>query len=101
VWSDTEYYKIYLEDDQLKIEVDGKEISKLENDKILKNVFSNAIDMGTWKYSWHIDVSKFRELTIRDRIKEIIIEKQEIREEELKYLKTVEKILMMQKTTNT
>ncbi|MFA5154406.1 MAG: hypothetical protein WC554_17815 [Clostridia bacterium] len=93
----TENYKVYYSDDgQLKILVDNKEISKYAVDEVLRRIFSDAIDMGAWKHSWHMDVSKFHEREIRDKIKKIILEKQEQRELELEYLRAVERVLMTQ-----
>lgn len=92
-----EDYKIYLQDDELLILVDDKEISKYKNYEVLTRLFSDAIDIDTWKHSWHLKVSEYLNKDIRDELKKILIEKQIKRRQELKYLEDVERVLMTQK----
>jgi len=94
-----EKYEIYLQmpEGELSIDVDGKTISKYRNSEILVKVFSDAIDIDSWKHSWHLKVNDFLNKEVRDEIQKILIDKQKKREVEIKYLIEVERVLMTQK----
>lgn len=56
---------------------------------LCKGFLTYLIDMDQWNHSWHIDVSKaqFKSSDERKRVREIIKEKIEQREEEIRMLK--------------
>jgi len=92
----TEQYRIYLlYNGEIDIYVDNKQV-KHKDDEILTRIFIDAINMDSWKHSWHLNVYDFKNKDTRDKIKAILVEKQKKREAELKYLKEVEQLLMTQ-----
>lgn len=96
----TENYKVYLlmPEGTIAIEVDGKEVSQnhYNNSVILTRIFSDAIDIDSWKHSWHLKVIDYLNKNVRDAIQKILTDKQRERLKEVEYLYNVEKVLMTQ-----
>ena len=97
--NETEDYEIYLETPSgvVIIFVDDKQIPEYKNSEILARVFTDCVNMDTWQHSWHMNVRDFLDKDVRDKIREIILEKQAQRKSELDYLRKVERVLMAQK----
>jgi len=83
-------------DGKTSIICDGKVLDDWEAEAALSNIFCDAIDLESWKHSWHLEVSKFKTLEVRDKIRKIIQEYIGKREGEVKYLTNVQKVLMAQ-----
>lgn len=95
----SDLYEVFLYSEGISVFMNGKIQDGGYEHEALVSIFSQAVNVDEWKHSWHIDINKFKNKDINNKILHIIEEKIKQREETLKHLEGVKRILKMQKTT--
>ena len=80
---------IIIDKDGMRVENKSDDVQYEKDDWFYRAFIKQCIDMDQWKYSWHMDLNEasIKRSEERKRVRKIMLDKIEIREEEIKRLK--------------